>query len=144
MDTQIERARSEDIHDVLDLLTANHLPLDGLREHLDTLLVARHDGRVVGSAALEMYPDGALLRSVAITPALQRRRLGRDLTEAALHLARERQVAAVFLLTTTAERYFRKFGFERITRDEVPSSVQASIEFTSACPSSASVMRKRL
>jgi N-acetylglutamate synthase-like GNAT family acetyltransferase len=144
METQIERARSEDIQGVLDLLTANQLPLDGLRDHLDTLLVARHDGRVVGSAALEMYCDGALLRSVAIAPALQRHGLGRDLTEAALHFARERQVPAVYLLTTTAEDYFPKFGFERIERRDVPASVRASVEFTSACPSSATVMRKRL
>jgi amino-acid N-acetyltransferase len=47
-------------------------------------------------------------------------------------------------LTTTAERYFPKFGFERIERNDVPASVQASVEFTSACPSSAIVMRKPL
>ena len=37
----------------------------------------------------------------------------------------------MFLLTTTAERFFPKFGFEQITRDEVPETVQASVEFTS-------------
>ena len=47
-------------------------------------------------------------------------------------------------LTTTAERFFPKFGFEGIARSDVPPSVQASIEFTSACPSSAMVMRKTL
>jgi hypothetical protein len=31
-----------------------------------------------------------------------------------------------------------------IARDDVPASVQASIEFQSACPASAIVMRKRL
>jgi amino-acid N-acetyltransferase len=50
----------------------------------------------------------------------------------------------VFLLTTTAERFFPRFGFEEIARDEVPASVQASVEFQSACPASAIVMRKRL
>ena len=50
----------------------------------------------------------------------------------------------VFLLTTTAERFFPKFGFEQIARDDVPPSVQASVEFRSACPASAIVMRKRL
>ena len=43
-------------------------PLDGLADHLATTLVARRDGAIVGSAALEMYPDGALLRSVAVAP----------------------------------------------------------------------------
>jgi amino-acid N-acetyltransferase len=91
-----------------------------------------------------MYADGALLRSVAVAPALQGHHLGRELTGAAIRLAEERRVPAIYLLTTTAERYFPKFGFERIERGDVPATVQASVEFTSACPASATVMRKRL
>jgi amino-acid N-acetyltransferase len=51
---------------------------------------------------------------------------------------------AVFLLTTTAEHYFSALGFARVERHDVPASVQTSIEFTTACPSSATVMRKFL
>ncbi len=142
--TQIEIVRSEDVEELFQMLAGNHLPPDGLREHLSTTLVARQDGCVVGSAALEVYPDAALLRSVAVTPSLQGQHLGRRLTEAALDLAREHEARAVYLLTTTASEYFPKFGFERITRDEVPAAVRTSIEFTSACPASATVMRKRL
>jgi N-acetylglutamate synthase-like GNAT family acetyltransferase len=40
--------------------------------------------------------------------------------------------------------YFPNFGFEKIDRSVVPKSVQASVEFTSACPSTAVVMRKNL
>jgi choline dehydrogenase-like flavoprotein len=50
----------------------------------------------------------------------------------------------VFLLTTTAEGFFPRFGFEQITRDEVPPSVRGSVEFQSACPASAIVMRRQL
>jgi amino-acid N-acetyltransferase len=91
-----------------------------------------------------MYPDGALLRSVAVAPTFQRRHLGRELTEAAICLARQRDMPAIYLLTTTAAQYFPKFGFERLARADVPATVQTSVEFTSACPSSATVMRKRL
>jgi amino-acid N-acetyltransferase len=66
------------------------------------------------------------------------------LTEAALTVAKHRGSHTAFLLTTTAENFFPKLGFERIPRDEVPASVQASVEFQSACPASAVVMRKRL
>jgi N-acetylglutamate synthase-like GNAT family acetyltransferase len=51
-----------------------------LTDHLGSTLVARVDGTVVGSAALEIYDDGALLRSVAVAAAWQRRGLGHDLT----------------------------------------------------------------
>jgi amino-acid N-acetyltransferase len=50
----------------------------------------------------------------------------------------------VFLLTTTAEGFFPRFGFEAVRHADVPASVQASVEFQSACPASAIVMRKRL
>lgn len=63
---------------------------------------------------------------------------------AILQLARGLRTPHAYLLTTTAERYFPKFGFERIERHDVPASVQASTEFRSACPASAVVMRKPL
>ena len=141
---QIERARVADREDLFRLLRQNQLPLDGLTDHLATTLVAREAGQVVGSAALEVYPDGALLRSVAVAPERQGGGLGQTLTRAAIRLAEELRVPAVFLLTTTAERFFPKFGFEPIARADVPDSVRTSVEFTSACPTSAIVMRKRL
>jgi amino-acid N-acetyltransferase len=144
MHAHIEPARATDADEVFRLLEENRLPLAGLRDHLSTTLVARQGGRIVGSAALELYPDGALLRSVAIVPELQGQGLGRELTEAALRLAQDRCVPAIFLLTTTAERYFPRFGFERIERVDVPATVQTSAEFAFACPSSAIVMRKLL
>jgi len=142
--TQIDNASPADADDVLRLLDQHRLPLDGLTDHLATTLVARQNGQIVGCAALEMYPDGALLRSVAVAPALQGHGLGHELTDAAIRLARDLQAPAIYLLTTTAERYFPKFGFERIQRADVPQTVQTSIEFASACPSSATVMRKSL
>jgi amino-acid N-acetyltransferase len=140
----IERALAPDVPAILTLLEQHHLPVDGLADHVATTVVARHDGCVVGSAALETYVDGVLLRSVAVAPHLQRRGLGRELIDAALRLAAELRAPAVYLLTTTAERYFPQFGFEQITRADVPESVQASVEFASACPSSAVVMRRVL
>jgi amino-acid N-acetyltransferase len=140
----IEPAAERDLPEIRALLERLHLPLAGLDEHLPTLLVARDEERIVGTAGLELYADGALLRSVAVEPARQGKQLGRRLTDAALRLAATRGVAAVFLLTTTAERFFPRFGFEPIAREQVPPSVRESVEFQSACPASAIVMRKPL
>ena len=129
---------------VLRLLDANGLPTAGLSNHWNTTTVARDGERIVGSAALELYPDGAVLRSVAVEPSMHGRGLGHELVAAALDMAKARGVKAIYLLTTTAEAFFPRFGFSRITRTEVPIDVQKSVEFTSACPSSAVVMRKVL
>jgi amino-acid N-acetyltransferase len=142
--TRIEPAGPADANAIVRLLQQHHLPLDGLRDHLATTLVARRDDQIVGSAALEIHAEGALLRSVAVIPQGQSQGLGRAVTEAAIRLAQDLQVPAIYLLTTTAERYFPKFGFERIERADVPPTVQTSLEFTSACPSTATVMRKLL
>jgi amino-acid N-acetyltransferase len=142
MDIAIEPARPDDVDAVLRLLDENKLPRDGWRDHLDTTVVARRADEVVGVAALEIYADGALMRSVAVAPALQGQGLGHRLTTAVLQMAHERHIRQTYLLTTTAERFFPKFGFERIERRDVPVSVQQSVEFRSACPASAVVMRK--
>jgi amino-acid N-acetyltransferase len=144
MPTHIDQARPEDAQAVLRLLERNHLPLDGLIGSRATILVARENGQIIGSAALEIYADGALLRSVAVAPEAQRRGLGQELTAAAIRTAERLSVPALYLLTTTADRFFPRFGFERIARDDVPATVQTSIEFVSACPSSATVMRRTL
>ena len=139
----IERSRAEDGPSILQLLSAAALPVDGLLDHLDTAVVARADGRVVGCAALEIYADGALLRSVVVDDRLKGHGIGSRLTNAALELAAVLDVLTIYLLTTTAETFFPRFGFVRIARSEVPASVQMSVEFRSACPSTAVVMRKR-
>ena len=69
------------------MLERLHLPLDGVDEHVQTMLVAREGEQIVGTAALELYADGALLRSVAVEPRRQGKQLGHELTEAALRLA---------------------------------------------------------
>jgi amino-acid N-acetyltransferase len=140
----IEFASDQDLPEVRSLLQRLSLPLDGVDKHVKMMLVAREDGHVIGTAALELYEDGALLRSVAVDPRQQGKRLGHELTEAALRLAAAHSADTVFLLTTTAEHFFPKFGFEPIARDDVPASIQASVEFLSACPASAIVMRKHL
>ena len=81
-DVRIESATPHDLESVLALLAEHNLPPEGLADHLATTLVARRAGRVIGSAALEMYADGALLRSVAVSREVQNQGIGRKLAEA--------------------------------------------------------------
>jgi amino-acid N-acetyltransferase len=141
---RIERATIDDGPRIAALLRKSALPVDGLFDHLDTAFVARSDGRIVGSAAIELYDDGALLRSVVVDDAFRGRGIGQRLTAAAVELADALNAPAVFLLTTTGEEFFPRFGFRRITREDVPQGVQTSIEFRSTCPASATVMLRAL
>ena len=136
----VDRLQPDDTSAVLRLLTDNGLPTDGLLEHLETAVVARVGAHVVACAAMEIYPDGALLRSVAVDGGVRDRGVGQQIVRAALDLAREHGTTGVYLLTTTASGFFPRFGFRHIARADVPAGVQTSVEFTAACPSSATVM----
>lgn len=140
----IEAATESDLPDIRALLERVHLPIAGVDGQLTSMLVARQGRQIVGTAGVELYSDGALLRSVAVEPSRQGRQLGHQLTDAALQLAIAHGAKTAFLLTTTAERFCPRFGFEPIARDHVPLSVRESEEFQSACPASAIVMRRQL
>lgn len=142
--TEIVPARSSDLAAISALLGAEGLPTDGVADHVDTMFVARQDGRITGVAGLELYGDGGLLRSVVVDRSYRNAGLARQLVEAIVDLARARNVPSVYLLTTTAADYFPRLGFTAISRDLVPPGVQQSVEFVSACPASASVMVRQL
>lgn len=136
----LRAAAPSDLPAVEALLEASSLPVAGVREALSDFVVADSGGAIVGVAGLEICGDDALLRSVAVAPEWRSRGLGRALVTRTLADAEARGLRSLYLLTTTAERYFPSFGFRQISRDEVPEAVRATKEFREACPASATVM----
>ena len=141
---QIGPLRPEELPALLALLEASQLPLAGVEDHVGTALAAREDGRLVGSAVLEIYGGDALLRSVAVDPGLRGRGLGLRLAEGALALAGERGVSRIFLLTETAADFFPRLGFRQVPRSDLPASLDGSAELRGACPASAIAMVRSL
>jgi amino-acid N-acetyltransferase len=129
---------------VLALLGQAHLPTAGVAEAPAHFIVAESEGKLVGVVGLELYAESALLRSAAVEESWRGSGVGKVLVERALDAARQRGIEDVFLLTTTAEHYFPRFGFACVSRDSVSPGVQSSLEFQKACPASATVMRKSL
>jgi amino-acid N-acetyltransferase len=100
------------------LLKASNLPADDLDYKRD-LLVGYYEGEaLVGTGGL----------------------VGTTITEYLLKEAKEKKLKAIYLLTETAKGFFEKKGFKEIKREDVPSEVKASSEFSSVCPVSATVM----
>lgn len=136
--TVIREASPDELDAVQGLLQSSGLP-DLDPAVCDVILIGVTDGTVSGCAALERYGDDALLRSVAVADAMRGNGLGRLLTQSALDHAQRTGMRAVYLLTTTADGFFPRFGFLPVEREEVPAEVRASHEFSSACPASARV-----
>lgn len=141
---KIRRAKSSDLSAVESLLTASDLPTDGVRDNFSGFVVADDNGAIAGAIGLEKYGSVALLRSAVVAPDHRGTGVGRKLVEQLLERAEEAGVDELYLLTTTAEKYFPRFGFTRTTRATVPESVKASAEFRGACPETAVVMTRPL
>lgn len=137
----IRHARPSDWPAISALLTSAQLPLDGARELAEEFLVADLAGDVLGCAVVERHGAVGLLRSVAVTTTRRSRGVGHALVADAIVTARIGGLEALYLLTTTAEGYFPRHGFEVIDRMAVPEALQGSVEFQGACPASATVMR---
>jgi amino-acid N-acetyltransferase len=140
---KFRNAAPADLPAVERLLVANDLPADGVKENFSTFVVAEHEDAIVGAIGLELFDSAALLRSAVVATDQRGAGVGRHLVEQILELAERAGVEQVYLLTTTAEDYFPRFGFHRTTRAAVPASVKSSAEFRGACPDTAIVMERR-
>jgi amino-acid N-acetyltransferase len=137
----VRSATAADYPAVIALLEAAGLPTAGVPRTLVDFLVANRADGLAGAIGLERYGSGALLRSAVVRPGDQGTGIGAALVHALLDRARDGGLREIYLLTTTAERWFPRFGFSPIGREQVPDAVRASVEFREACPASAAVMR---
>jgi amino-acid N-acetyltransferase len=144
MTLRIRNATSADLSAVETLLSVSDLPLDGVRANFSNFVVADAEGEVAGAIGLEQFGSIALLRSAVVSSEHRGTGVGRRLVEQILARAAQAGIDDVYLLTTTAEEYFPRFGFTRTTRSAVPDAVKASAEFQGACPDSAVVMTRHV
>lgn len=120
------------------------LPSDDVATSRQTFVVALEGGALRGSVALELFDSAALLRSLAVHGDHRGAGLGGRLLELALAIAAEKRVESLFLLTTSAEAFFARRGFETVDRSVAPEGLRGSRQFAGLCPSSAVCMVKRL
>jgi amino-acid N-acetyltransferase len=133
----------EERQQAIQLLQQHKLPVADLDE--EKLLYLLKDGeKAIGTAGLEIFEDCALLRSVSVVKEEQGKGYGKFLNEAIENYAKESGITCMYLLTTTARNFFDKQGYCKINREETPELIKQTAEFTSLCPSSAVVMKKRI
>jgi len=137
----IAPAKEADIPRIKAILEASNLPTAGVDEHWRTFLVARDGNTIIACGGAEVYRIAALIRSMAVDLQYRSQGIGRRILRQLLDRLASHGVREFYLLTTSAESYFRKRGFKRIQRDEVHPQLLASREFQDACPSSAVCMR---
>jgi len=100
------------------------LSLSEIYDQIRDFTVAEGPRRaLIGVCALHViWDDLAEIRSLAVDPKIRRRGVGRSLVEHCLEEARSLQIPKVFALTYQAE-FFRRIGFERVDKGELPHKV---------------------
>jgi amino-acid N-acetyltransferase len=100
------------------------LSLSEIYDQIRDFTVAEGPRRsLIGVCALHViWDDLAEIRSLAVDPKIRRRGVGRSLVERCLEEARSLQIPKVFALTYQPE-FFRRIGFERVDKAELPHKV---------------------
>ena len=129
---------------IIVLLQSQNLPSEDLPPTLQDFYVAVEDDQVIGLIGMERYGAFALLRSMVVHPDYRNRHIAEKLVQLLEEKAAASGIQALYLLTETAEPYFNRKGYTKISREEVPAEVRVSSEFSHVCPVSAAVMKKNL
>ena len=128
---------------IRQLLSACGLPQEDITpEHLHHYWIFREKKQLIGVIGLEVLRPSALLRSLAIDPLFRNQGLGSQLTHQAENYAESLKIEALYLLTTTAEGFFAKRGYQKVLRESTPDQIQRTAEFRSMCPVTAVCMVK--
>jgi len=127
------------------LLRAARLPTEDLTaRHCENFFFIGTADAPSGMVGLEIFGDVALLRSLVVAADRRGRGEGAALLGHAETFARARGVRALYLLTTTAEPFFLKHGYTRVSRATAPAAIRATREFADICPASSAFMTRPL
>ena len=122
IDTILPRPK---LQSAASLLESAALPVSDLTEaHLEHFLFSGPESAPSGLVGLELCGSDALLRSLVVASANRSTGVGSALVERAETHARALGARSVFLLTTTAERFFSRHGYQRIARESAPASIR--------------------
>jgi len=135
-----EYASHEDIPEIARLLEDEEMPSHDLAENIGNFLVAKEGVFLAGVAGIEIYGNCGLLRSFCVDKSYRNLGLGGELLDRVISFAQLNNIATLYLLTLTAESYFKRRGFRLILRDSANELVKASKEFSSICPGTASCL----
>lgn len=125
------------------MLQQHNLPTADMDD--DKLLFLLFEGeKAIGTAGLEILDDCALLRSVSVAKEAQGKGYGSIIIDEMEKYSKGNGIGCMYLLTTTAKDFFEKQGYCVIKRKDAPDAIKQTGEFTSLCPASAVLMKKRI
>ena len=127
----------------VELLKKNNLPTEDINPGTQLFVIEENDS-VIGTIAVEYNFDVALLRSLSVCGQKRNSGIGQMLVAFIENYVQKQGVQSIYLLTTTAEAFFLKKGYESVDRNEVPDFIKNTKEFSIICSASSTLMKKEL
>ena len=137
----ISKSSPSDLLEAKNLLNLVDLTTQGIDDQFNNFFLVKERNKIIGLGGLETHEKKGLLRSLAVLPEYRNNNIGKKLLYCLLGFASDLGLDEIFLLTETAENYFKKFNFTAIDRKDTPREIKDTIEFSEACPKSATVMK---
>ena len=124
-------------------LVRDGLPVDDLNEPQRrffgfTTLAGSH----VGYGGFEQYGRDVLIRSVTVEPSCRSKGIGRNLVAVLLRQAFDADARTAWLLTTDAQAFFEKTGFNLVSRETAPAAILATRQAVELCPATAILLSR--
>jgi len=143
---KLRPSTKSDLPQIENLLKRYDLPYEDCNDHIaNFLLVEAPDSkRIIATGAFEHYGDVCLLRSIAGEEDSRGKNIGDEIYSALKARAAALGVSEIYLLTQSAEKYFKARGFLKIGREFVPDEIKKTKQYSGLCPSTATVMKVKI
>lgn len=137
----LKRAKDNDLPVISDILEKNDLVYEDIQNKNIEFFRAYDNDLFVGIIGLEQFGGIGFLRSLVVLDAHRDKGYGKEICNCIFDYAKNKQNKEIYLLTTTAEDFFKKLGFKIIERKDVPEEIKNTAEYSHFCPDSAACMR---
>lgn len=127
-----------------NLIASADLPTEDLDFEKQVLLGYYDNDALMATGGLEVFDTDAILRSLTVKLGSRNKSLGSTIVDDLLAKATKKGVTTIYLLTETANGFFKKKGFVEVNRDDAPDPVKASQEFSVICGNGAVCMKLSL
>ena len=128
MQTAIQQAPRR--ADIVGLLEGASLPTSDLSDgDMKEFFYAGPATAPIGIVGLQFYGSDAMIPSLVVRRDHREKGLGQKLVAHAEQHARTRGATTIYLLTTTAEHFFRARGYVATPRDSAPPAIRSTPEF---------------
>lgn len=141
----LKRANDKDLSLINDILKKNDLVYEDIKDNTNIKLFSAYDDNLfIGIIGLEQFRNVGFLRSFVVLDEYRDKGYGKKIYNSLFNYAKSKGVKEIYLLTTTAENFFKKLGFKTLERKDVPQIIKNTAEFSHFCPDTAICMKINL